>query len=332
MDPRSQVLLRNIELFKGNVVLAGLPADALLGELPEAQGWSWHAGEHTLLNQRFDQRCTFSTTLSSVDYSAGILFLPKSRELTEYLLQELAAKVASGVIFLVGEKRAGVERAAKQMAAFGHISKVDSARHCQLWRCQVTDKPVIPELNALSKPFTVEAAGHQLQIHTVPGVFSHGRLDLGTRLLLECLDDLPHGHYLDFGCGAGVVGSFLLKCYPQFELSMLDVDAFAIHSTELTLAANGLKATSVVGDGIHAAPKQLAGIISNPPFHQGVHTQYETTETMLREAALHLQPGGELRIVANSFLKYPPLIEQHLGSCTVLAERDGFKVYRAVRT
>ncbi len=112
---------------------------------------------------------------------------------------------------------------------------------------------------------------------------------------------------------------------------MLDVDAFAIYSSQLTLAANQLEATVIAGDGIYAAPKQLAAIISNPPFHQGVHTQYQTTETLLREAAEHLQPGGELRIVANSFLKYPPLIEQHLGSCTVLAERDGFKVYRAVR-
>lgn len=113
---------------------------------------------------------------------------------------------------------------------------------------------------------------------------------------------------------------------------MLDVDAFAVYSSQLTLAANHLQAATLAGDGIHAAPKELAAIISNPPFHQGVHTQYETTETLLSEAAKHLKIGGELRIVANSFLKYPPLIEQYLGPCTVLAERDGFKVYRAVRS
>ena len=167
------------------------------------------------------------------------------------------------------------------------------------------------------------AAQQSIQVCSVPGVFSHGRLDLGTQLLLECLADLPAGHYLDFGCGAGVVGSFLKKTYPDSQVTLLDVDAFAVHSSQLTLATNELEATTIAGDGIHAAPKQLAAIISNPPFHQGVHTQYETTETLLREAAEHLQPGGELRIVANSFLKYPPLIEQHLGPCTVLAEQIG---------
>ena len=45
----------------------------------------------------------------------------------------------------------------------------------------------------------------------------------------------------------------------------------------------------------------------------------------------HLLPGGELRIVANSFLKYPPLIEYHLGPCQTLAEGDGFRIYRARR-
>jgi len=331
MDSRSQVLLRNIELFNGKVLLAGLPFDELLTELPQALGWSWHAGEYAGLASRFPERCTFSTQLPSAEYSAGVLFLPKSRELTEYLMQELAAKIPSGLLFMVGEKRAGAERAAKQLATFGRTSKVDSARHCQLWRCEVTQKPEALELDAAEKVFTVESVGQSIAVHSLPGVFSHGRLDLGTQLLLECLDGLPAGHYLDFGCGAGVVGSFLKKRYPDAEVSMLDVDAFAVRSSQLTLAANQLDAVTIAGDGIHAAPKQLAAIISNPPFHQGVHTQYQTTETLLREAAEHLQSGGELRIVANSFLKYPPLIEQHLGPCTVLAERNGFKVYRAVR-
>ena len=32
MDPRSEVLLRQAELFQGQVLLAGLPADDLLGQ------------------------------------------------------------------------------------------------------------------------------------------------------------------------------------------------------------------------------------------------------------------------------------------------------------
>src|SRR5690554_1665454 len=164
MDPRSQVLLRNSELFQGKVVLAGAPADGLLDELPEAQAWSWHAGEYEQLSQRYSERCFFGTQLpENNDYLAGVLFLPKSRALTEYLLQELAAKVSSGLIYLVGEKRAGSERAAKQLAVYGRTSKVDSARRCQLWRCQVNQKVEAPNLAEQSQAFTVEIAQQTLE-------------------------------------------------------------------------------------------------------------------------------------------------------------------------
>src|SRR5690554_7821402 len=116
MDPRSEVLIRNIELFDGHIVLAGAPADDLLAELPQAYGWSWHAGEYAVLKQRFAERCDFSTELASAEYTSGVLFLPKSRELTEYLLHELAAKIPSDWFFLVGERRAGVGRVGCQRA------------------------------------------------------------------------------------------------------------------------------------------------------------------------------------------------------------------------
>jgi 16S rRNA (guanine1207-N2)-methyltransferase len=34
MDPRSEVLLRQAELFQGSLLMAGAPADDLLGRLP----------------------------------------------------------------------------------------------------------------------------------------------------------------------------------------------------------------------------------------------------------------------------------------------------------
>jgi len=329
MDPRSEVLLRQAELFNGNLLLAGLPADDLLGRLPQAHGWSWHAGEQTQLQARFTGRCQFGTTPGDTGFDAAVLFLPKSRELTDYLLQAMAARLPGGMLYLVGEKRAGIERASKQLGAFGKPRKLDSARHCQLWQIEVTQAPALPDLQALAEHFSLELDDGPLEVVSLPGVFSHGRLDRGTALLLKHLDQLPTGHLLDFGCGAGVLGAALKRRYPQSQVSMLDVDAFAIASSRLTLSANGLEAQVLAGDGIHAAPHGLAAILSNPPFHQGVHTNYAATELLLREAANHLQPNGELRLVANNFLQYKPLIEQNLGSCQTLAEAEGFRIYQA---
>jgi 16S rRNA (guanine1207-N2)-methyltransferase len=329
MDPRSEVLLRQADLFGGSLLLAGLPADDLLGQLPHAQGWSWHAGEHAVLETRVTGRTHFGVRPPETPFSAAVLFLPKSRELTDYLLTALAAQLSGRPLYLVGEKRAGVERAAKQLAAFGKPRKLDSARHCQLWQVKIEDAPAAPDLEALAKHYSLQLADGPLTVASLPGVFSHGRLDVGSALLLEHLQQLPDGHLLDFGCGAGVLGAALKRRYPQSRVSMLDVDAFAAASSRLTLAANGLQAEVICADGIDAAPKNLSAILSNPPFHQGVQTHYQATEHLLRQAAAHLNHGGQLRLVANSFLKYPPLIEQHLGTCQVLAQANGFRIYRA---
>ena len=331
MDPRSEVLLRQAELFRGNLLLVGLPADDLLGRLPNAHGWSWHAGDQAALEARFPERSQFGVNVPERGFDAAVIFLPKSKDLTDYLLNAVAARLPGAELFLVGEKKGGIESAAKQMIPFGKPRKLDNARHCQLWQVTVANAPQAVELESLAQVFEVPLAEGPLKVVSLPGVFSHGRLDRGTELLLEHLDKLPSGHLLDFGCGAGVLGAAVKRRYPHNSVTMLDVDAFAAASSRLTLAANGLDAEVLTGDGIDAAPMGLNAILSNPPFHVGVHTDYFATENLLRKAAKHLAKGGELRLVANSFLKYQPLIEEHLGVCAVKAEGNGFRIYRAKR-
>lgn len=329
MDPRSEVLLRQAELFTGQLLLVGLPADDLLGRLVDARGWTWHAGDWQRLEARYQGRCHFGTEAPDEDLAGAVLFLPKSRELADYLLQALAARLHGRPLYIVGEKRGGIERAGKQLAAFGRPRKLDNARHCQLWQVEVSQAPAAPELARLARHYRLELADGPLEVVSLPGVFSHGRLDRGSALLLEHLDDLPPGRVLDFGCGAGVLGAVLKRRYPASELVLLDVDAFAVRSSELTLAANGLQGEVLAGDGIDAAPRQLDAIVSNPPFHQGVHTSYAASEALLAKAGEHLRAGGEIRLVANAFLRYRPLIEASLGACHTLAEADGFRIYQA---
>jgi len=331
MDPRSEVLLRQAELFQGSLLLAGLPADDLLGLLPQARGWCWHAGDQAALDARFEGRTHFGVDAPQEPFDAAVVFLPKSRDLTDYILNALASRLAGRELFLVGEKRSGIEAAARQLSPFGRARKLDSARHCQLWQVTVETAPQAVTLESLAQHYEVEMEDGPLKVVSLPGVFSHGRLDRGSALLLQNIDKLPSGNLLDFGCGAGVLGAAVKRRYPHNNVIMLDVDAFATASSRLTLAANGLEAEVLTGDGIDAAPMGLSTILSNPPFHVGVHTDYQATENLLRKARQHLKSGGELRLVANAFLKYQPLIEEHLGVCAIKAQGNGFRIYRAKR-
>ena len=331
MDPRSEVLLRQAELFQGPLLIAGLAPDDLLGQLPNAAGWTWHAGDQALLDSRFAGRSHYGTDVPEVAFEAAVVFMPKSRELAHYLLNALASRLAGRELYLVGEKRGGIEGGAKILKGFGAPRKLDSARHCQLWQVTVENPPAAPVLEDLAERFELPLADGPLQVVSLPGVFSHGRLDRGTALLLQHLDDLPSGQVLDFGCGAGVLGAIVKRRYPTSQLTLLDVDAFAVASSRLTLAANGLEAAVISGDGIDHAPLELDLILSNPPFHTGVHTDYRASEKLMEKSGEHLRKGGEMRLVANTFLRYKPLIEAALGNCSIRVEEAGFRIYQAHR-
>ena len=207
MDPRSEVLLRQPELFQGSLLLAGLPADDLLGRLPNAFGWCWHAGDQAALDARFEGRSHFGVNIPEREFDSAVVFLPKSKDLTDYILNAVASRLAGREVFLVGEKRSGIEGASKQLNPFGKPRKLDSARHCQLWQVTVANAPEAKSLESLAQTYELPLAEGPLKVISLPGVFSHGRLDRGSALLLEHLDKLPSGHLLDFGCGAGVLGA-----------------------------------------------------------------------------------------------------------------------------
>ena len=68
-------------------------------------------------------------------------------------------------------------------------------------------------------------------------------------------------------------------------------------------------------------------VISNPPFHQGLKTNYLATETFLSKIKPHLKPKGHVIVVANSFLRYQPIMEKEIGRTQVLAKKKGFSLY-----
>ncbi|MDX2321826.1 MAG: methyltransferase, partial [Moritella sp.] len=67
----------------------------------------------------------------------------------------------------------------------------------------------------------------------------------------------------------------------------------------------------------------------NPPFHVGLKTHYASTETFLKEANGYINPRGHLVLVANSFLKYPEIIEAAFGHCLLQIKSSKFAVYYA---
>lgn len=98
---------------------------------------------------------------------------------------------------------------------------------------------------------------------------------------------MKSGRIADFGCGAGIISCYLAKINSSNIIHALDIDAFALRSTEMTFSRNGigsdqLRLQPVIG--IADAPTELDAIVSNPPFHQGIHTNYDASEGLCQNA------------------------------------------------
>jgi 16S rRNA (guanine1207-N2)-methyltransferase len=330
----SQLVLRNINDLQGKVLIVEPMADNLATELLHLSSGlnlscystdtaaisSWAQPAVKLYS---DVNPQFSTCFDTV-----VIFYPKSKDQLAYTLAQLKSAIGSSTqVFVTGDNKGGIKSLSSHAEKLGlGANKLDNAKHC-LWFALFGDFQQLPAAKTIS--FTISAAGEQLMLHSLPGVFNHGKLDTGTALLLENLPDVSQGKVLDFACGCGVVGAMLKRKQPAIELFSSDISTLAVKATELTLAANGLTATVIAADGLPAIPKQFDYIVSNPPFHTGIKTDYSIVEAFISQSAKRLSAHGSLTIVANSHLAYQELLQQAFKKVTVKAKANGFVIYQA---
>ena len=359
LSPQSQLLERNLELFDTGNWLFINPSDAYFADLIDDKPASF-------LHQYFDifaesVRVIPSCVFDSRDVShredgfcieqkasghihwfspfipAGntfsdiLIFMPKSKPQTQMLLAMAHAALAEGGrIHIVGENKGGIKSVAKLTDKIGPNQKVDSARHCSL----VT---VMPETAASSfvpadwlTETEYEVNELTWDVVSLPGVFSHGELDEGTRMLLEKGSDRLRGKVLDFACGAGVIGAYLLKRYPHLDMSLLDVSALALFCAARTLKANNLSATLLAANGLHSIDRSFSHIVTNPPFHTGVKTDYTVTRRFIEDSKRRLASGGTLQMVANRFLPSPGLLGDVFPQTHTVAQDTRLSLYLSI--
>jgi 16S rRNA (guanine1207-N2)-methyltransferase len=146
------------------------------------------------------------------------------------------------------------------------------------------------------------------------GVFAGINLDMGTRELLNVLDQTPAAaeSIIDFGCGTGVLAVAIARLRPKATVIASDQSTAAVLSAQATMAINDLadRVTVVRDDALTSQADASADLILfNPPFHSGAAVHSDTSMRLFEDAARVLKKGGELWVVANRHLGY----QAHLG-------------------
>jgi 16S rRNA (guanine1207-N2)-methyltransferase len=177
-----------------------------------------------------------------------------------------------------------------------------------------------------------------LELATDAGVFSPGRLDPGTRLLLEeSPAPPPSGDLLDLGCGYGPIACVLAARSPGAAVWAVDVNERALALCARNAAAAGLTNVRCVTPDDRSVPARLAGIWSNPPVRIGKAALHELLSAWLARLGPEdpegpegpEEPGGRAYLVAGRNLGADSLHRWLAGQgwpVTRLAARSGYRL------
>lgn len=167
-----------------------------------------------------------------------------------------------------------------------------------------------------------------LRITTDRGVFGHGRVDVGTKLLLLSAPPPPStGQLLDLGCGAGPIAITMARRAPGAQVWAIDVNERARALTAANAEANGVGNVCVVDPAQVPDDVRFAAIWSNPPIRIGKSALHDLLITWLDRLA----PGGAAHLVVQKHLGADSLATWlHDQGYTVerVATGGGFRVLR----
>jgi 16S rRNA (guanine1207-N2)-methyltransferase len=181
-------------------------------------------------------------------------------------------------------------------------------------------------------PVRANVWGHWLELTSGSGVFSQGRLDVGTGVLLgEVAPPVEAREVLDLGCGYGVIGLAVALAVPEARVTAVDVNERA-----LLLAAENAERLGVADRFRAVLPADVDPdasydeIWSNPPIRVGK----EALHDLLLQWLPRLGPEGRAVMVVGKFLGSDSL-SRWLGEqgfpTEKLASAKGFRVLETRR-
>lgn len=196
-----------------------------------------------------------------------------------------------------------------------------------------SDHYFTPDPTSPSTPTTHQVQVRKLQLTLAGdrGVFNHGELDWGTRVLIENAQVPTGGVLLDLGCGGGAIAVALAKLRPNAEVWAVDVNERAIEVARRSVKLNDLSNVRVVTVGDVPAKLQFDAIWSNPPIRIGKDELHH----LLREWLARLTPQGCADLVVHKNLGSDSLAKWLATEGYVVqrhTSKQGYRILHVTRT
>ena len=273
-----------------------------------------------------------SPVADGAEFYLAMVLAGRHRGQNEMWLAEAIQRVKpGGLVVMAGGKSEGIASLRKRLEAEvpldGHLSKNHgmvfwlkrgTAAEAFAARIKREERPLVED-----------------RFVTAPGMFSHDRIDAGSRLLANNLPAKLIGKAADFCAGWGYLSVVLAEQYQGVtSIDLFEADHASIEAAKRNMEtlAPRMPATFHWADlAMEKVERGFDVIVMNPPFHQGRAADPGTGHAMIRAASNALKPGGHLFMVANRGLPYETTLKAGFGRVVELADESGFRVWRARR-
>lgn len=178
------------------------------------------------------------------------------------------------------------------------FGRVKGERHADgvVYRARKTSAPV--RYKEFRAEYVFRDGPRLIRVVTRPGVFSHRRLDVGARALLETMEIEPQQRVLDLGCGAGPVTLAAAGRAAGVRVTGIDSNPRAVACLAAGAERNGFDniAARVDATGNSIEPAHFDVAVANPPYY----SHGRIAQILLCGAARGLRPGGRVWVVTKS--------------------------------
>jgi 16S rRNA (guanine1207-N2)-methyltransferase len=311
------------------VLFLGAQGGFLVGEIPKDVALTCVQGFRPQFRALMAAGYSVVPLPEGESYDASLILCGRHRGQNESWIAQAVARSKPGALILVaGGKEDGTASLRKRLTGIVTMDGGVSKYHGVAFWFRRPPEPA-GALSAFGKGAEVQSIDGRFA--AAPGMFSHDRVDAGSRLLAEHLPGDLSGKVADFCAGWGYLGWEVLQRCPKVKsLDLYEADFASLEAAKANLSGAVVPVRSFWHDlDAESVGERYDAIVMNPPFHADRKADPLLGQAMIKAAAGALKSGGRLFLVANRQLPYERALAGHFASFEQVADAHGFKVIAA---